>query len=148
MLIAVVSTAVCAQGSALSVTGDQGLQFGIVLPGLPSPVSPTDVANAGRFQVRGDRNAEVVIQFNLPTEMVAPGGAALPMAFGIADGSWSTRPSVQQAQIFDPNIPLVAQLGNSGRLYLRLGGTAQPLSTQPQGEYSATIAVIVAYTGN
>ena len=92
---AVGSTAVFAQGSALTVTGDQGLQFGIVLPGLPSSVSPTDVAYAGRFQVRGDRNAEVVIQFNLPTEMVAPGGAALPMAFVVADGCWSSRPSIQ-----------------------------------------------------
>jgi hypothetical protein len=148
MLFAVASTAVCAQGRVLTVTGDQGLQFGIVLPGLPSPVSPTDVANAGRFQIRGDRNAEVVIQFNLPTEMVAPGGAVLPMAFGVADGSWSARPSIQHAQAFDPNIPLVARLGNGGRLYVRLGGTAQPLSSQAQGEYSATIAAIVAYTGN
>jgi hypothetical protein len=147
-LFVIACTALRAQGGTLTATGDQGLQFGVVLPGLASPVSPTDAAMAGRFEIRGDRESEVVIDFILPTEMLAPGGAMLPLVFGVDDGRWGTRPSINQSQTFDPSVPLVARLGRSGRLYLRLGGTAMPLPSQVPGDYSATIAVTVAYTGN
>lgn len=137
-----------AQGGALSVTGDQNLLFGAVLPGLPTPVSPTDAANAGRFEIRGEKNLEVTVQFTLPASLLASDGAVLPLAFGATDGRWGTRPSIGQTQSFDPSIPLVAQLSRSGRLYIRLGGTAQPLTSQTPGDYAATITVTVAYTGN
>ena len=140
--------ALCAQGGTLMVTGDQDLQFGTVLPGIATPVSPTDAANAGRFEIRGDRDLELVIQFTLPAALVAPGGAVLPLAFGVTDGKWGARPSVPASQNFDPSVPLVAQLGRSGKLYLRLGGTAQPVPSQVSGDYAASITVTVAYTGN
>jgi hypothetical protein len=147
-LFVVACSALRAQGGTLTVTGDQDLQFGVVLPGLPTPISPTDAANAGRFQIRGDRGSEVVVDFILPMEMVSPGGAVLPLSFGVADGRWGTRPSVNQSQTFDPGVPLVARLGRSGRLYLRLGGTALPVPSQASGEYTGTITVTVACTGN
>jgi len=137
-----------AQGGALTVTGEQDLQFGSVLPGLPTPVSPADGTSAGQFQIRGERDAEVVVQLTLPTALVAQGGVELPLAFGFADGRWGTRPSIGQSQGFDPNVPLVAQLSRSGRLYIWLGGTAEPLPSQAPGIYSAAINITVAYTGN
>jgi hypothetical protein len=137
-----------AQPAPVAATADQDLRFGAVLPGLAAVVSRTDAVNAGRFQIRGAKNAEVVVQLTLPTEMNAPGGAQLPLSFGNADGGFGTRPAIGASQSFDPDLPLVAQLSRSGRLYLWLGGTAQPLPTQAPGDYTATITVTVAYTGN
>ena len=95
------STALCAQGGTLTVTGDQDLQFGVVLPGLASPVSPTDAANAGRFEIRGDRESEVMIQLTLPTALVTSGGDVLSLSFGVDDGRWGTAPSIRSARVFD-----------------------------------------------
>lgn len=137
-----------AQVANLTVTGEQDLQFGTVLPGLPTPVSPADGASAGRFEIRGNRDAEVVVELTLPSGLLAQGGTELPLAFGFADGRWGTRPSIRQSHGFDPNVPLVAQLSRGGRLYIWLGGTAQPLPSQAPGIYSAAINITVAYTGN
>ena len=147
-LFVTAGTALRAQGGTLTVTGDQDLQFGLVLPGLATPVSPTDVANAGRFQIRGDRESEVMIQLTLPTALVTPGGDVLPLTFGFDDGRWGTTPSIRSARVFDPGVALVVQLSRSGRMYLWLGGTAQPVPSQAPGEYAAAINVTVAYTGN
>ena len=144
----VANDALHAQGQALAVTGDQDLQFGAVLPGLATPVSPTDVANAARFEIRGGRDSEVVVQISLPSEMMTPGGAALTLAYGAADGRWSAHPSIRKSWSFDPSLPLVSQLSRSGRLYIWIGGTAQPLPAQVPGDYTAAINVTVAYTGN
>jgi len=132
----------------VAATADQDLRFGAVLPGLATVVPRTDAVNAGRFQIRGAKNTEVVVQLTLPSAMTAPGGAQLLLSFGNTDGGFGTRPAIGASQSFDPSLPLVAQLSQSGRRYLWLGGTVQPLPTQAAGDYAATITVTVAYTGN
>ncbi len=137
-----------AQIGNLTVTGEQDLQFGAVLPGLPTPISAADATNAGRFEIRGNRDAEIVVELTLPSALLAQGGTELPLAFGFEDGRCGNRPSIGQSQGFDPNVPLVALLSRSGRLYIWLGGTAQPIPSQAPGDYSAAINITVAYTGN
>jgi hypothetical protein len=136
-----------AQGGALMPVGSQDLQFGTVLPGLPTVISRLDAVNGGQFQIRGQRRAEVRIDFILPVALTAGSGATLPLQFGSADGGYSTKPAVGSAQSFDPHMPLVVILGNSGRLYFFLGGSALPTPLQEAGSYQGTITMTVAYTG-
>jgi hypothetical protein len=138
---------VAAQGGALVPVGSQDLRFGTVLPGFPTVISRLDAVNGGQFQIRGQRRAEVRIDFALPVTLTAGSGATLPLQFGSADGGYSTRPAVGSAQSFDPHIPLVVNLGNSGRIYFFLGGSALPTPLQEAGSYQGTITMTVAYTG-
>jgi hypothetical protein len=106
-----------------------------------------DVASAGQYDIRGTAGAEVRIEFVLPAVLNAPGGATLPLTFGAADGAYAAQPSLGASVPFDPRLPLVTRLGKSGRLYLRLGGTATPSTSQPSGSYASSVTVTVAYTG-
>jgi hypothetical protein len=132
----------------LNAVGTQDLDFGSVFAGVPTSVPRTDRAQSGQMQVNGGRNLEVLIEFVLPGFMVNPVGDQMPLSFGSNDGGYSTRPSMVSMQGFDPRNPLVARLGNNGRLYLTLGGTVQPPISQPAGAYSATATLTISYTGN
>lgn len=140
------ATALAAQAPATALER-QDLTFGVVLPGMATSISPLDPVNAGRYEIRGAKNTEVRIDFQLPTALVASDGTPMPLVISAGDGGYATQPNVRAQQAFDPNVPLIVSLGKSGRLYLWLGGTALPTSTQPSGDYSATITVTVAYTG-
>jgi hypothetical protein len=137
-----------AQGRPLTVTGDQLLNFGTVFPGVQERVSRTDAANAGRFEVRGRILAEVRITLTLPPALTASGGRTIPLVFGPNDGGRNTLNNATTAQAFDPRVPLVTRLGIPGRLFVFLGGTANPSPTASAGVYQATITLTSAYTGN
>jgi len=139
---------VAAPVSAQTPSGTQDLTFGTVLPGVPTVVARTDAARAGRLGIRGTRRAEVAVDFVLPAAMTGGAGASMPLVFGANDGGQSTNNNIAAATPFDPRATLVTRLGNSGRLYIFLGGTVQPTSQQRSGTYAATIAMNVAYTGN
>ena len=136
-----------AQGVPTAV-GSRTLNFGPVFPGLVGQVARTDAANAGRFNLRGRRNAEVQVTLTLPATLTAGGGRTMPLGFGANDGGFDTRNRAGSARAFDPRIPLVTRLGNNGRLFVFLGGSVMPSPVQPAGTYNATITLTVAYTGN
>jgi hypothetical protein len=143
------ATAARAQGARpLNPSGLQDLGFGLVFPGIPVTVLRTDAAGAGRFDIRGTRNAEVRLDFTLPVAMTAPGGASMPLVFGAGDGGFGTQNDIAAAQAFDPRVPLIARLGGNGRLFIWLGGTVWPSPTQPAAAYSAVVTVTATYTGN
>lgn len=142
------ATPLAAQGKGLSASAGHDLTFGALFPGVATTIQPLDAVNAGRFDIRGNKQAEVDIELTLPAALVSGGGAQLPLTFGPADGSYSQTPNANGATLFDPRVPLVTRLGNSGRVYVYLGGTATPGGQQKSGAYSATITLTVAYTGN
>ncbi len=151
--IAALALGVLITGSAvaqgpLTVLGRQDLTFGLLLPGVPITINRLDRANAGRFVIRGQQQAEVLIDLTLPAAMVAGSGATVPLRFDAADGGFSSRPALATMRVFDPRVPLVTGLGTNGRLYIFLGGTALPGGQQAAGIYIGTIALTVAYTGN
>lgn len=153
LLIAVLAVGLAGPGPAAAQFGPfafgfRNLAFGSLLPGVPEAVSPADGSRSGRFLIFGLRRAEVQIDFSLPAALAGPGGQALPLQFGPTDGGFSTTPATGSMVVFDPRVPLVTRLGNSGLLYLWLGGTALPSGQQPAGSYSATITITVAYTGS
>ncbi len=135
-----------AQGRVLGAFARQDLRFGVVVPGLPTVVTRLD-ANAARFEIRGERRAEVSVTLTVPTELVSPGGGRMTIRFHPDDGGFATTPADANSQAFDPRVPLVTTLSPGGRLYLWLGGTVAPGAVQPPGRYQATISLTVSYTG-
>jgi hypothetical protein len=137
-----------AQGRPLNPIGRQTLDFGALLPGARVTVSRLDPANAGQFEVRGQRFTEVELVLTLPSAMISARGAPLPLEFGPADGGVSNSPAITTSTAFDPRVPLRWILPNNGRAYVFLGGSAVPGVNQPGGRYTGTIVLTVAYTGN
>jgi hypothetical protein len=124
------------------------LDFGAVFPGVPAVVSRTDAARSGQFDLRGANQAEVSVTLTLPAALVGPGGQTVPLQFGADDGGYAQNNTIGAATAFDPRTPLVTRLSVSGRLFIWLGGMALPSPTQPSGDYTATITLVAAYTGN
>ncbi len=133
-------------GRPISVFGRQTLNFGTVLPGVPTTISRSDALNAGEFEIRGQKNAQVQVDLTLPAAMTS-GAQSLPLQFGPGDGGYSQFGTIAAADVFDPRVQLVTTLSSNGRLYVYLGGTALPGPQQGAGTYTGTIVLTVAYTG-
>jgi len=120
------------------------LNFGTVFPGIPVSVSAADAHNAGLFQVQGPAGASVRVELVLPAALTADGGARLPLLFGPRDGFADFSGTLgSQGLSFDPHAPVIGSLGASGRLFLRIGGTALPARPQTGGAYRGTIYLTV-----
>jgi spore coat protein U-like protein len=126
----------------LSAVGTQPLDFGNVFPGVSSTVLPTDV-NAGRFDVAGENNAEIDIDFTLPTTLDGTGGT-IPIAFESNSAAWVAGGGPFD---FDPNTGTTQNL-DAGSMIVLLGGTVDPAFDQTAGVYTNTVTMTVAYTGN
>jgi hypothetical protein len=118
------------------------LTFGEVLPGIATSIRTDDVGHAAQFEIQGDVNCPVRVEFLLPSSLVSIAGSQLPLAFVPGDGK--TDLGFKHHGIsFDPRVPLIASLGSDGKLYIKLGGTVTPNIGQPGGMYSATISITV-----
>lgn len=131
-------------GRALDVEGRRDLDFGTMIAGVPASVPPIA---GGFFRVRGQRQAELQLQFTLPASLDGPGGSA-PLSFSTTDGAHGMTPATGSAQVFDPRLPLTIVLSNSGSYYVWVGGTVSPPGQLARGTYTATIALTATYTGN
>lgn len=129
----------------LSVSGQQSLSFGVVLPGVARAVSRTDPLNSGQFSVSGVKNSGVQLTFSLPTTMTGPAGATMPLSFGASDGGYSTPETIGIQVAFDPRAAFTTALDKNGKALVYLGGTALPTSSQRAGNYTGTIILTVAY---
>ena len=134
-----------AQGP-IGVTGVQGVTFGTMLQGATKVVGRTDAANAAQFAVRGAGGGrQVQLQFTLPTNLVGPGGAAIPLSYAAGDAGFSAQQSIASQVGFDPRSPFVARLSQNGRGTVFLGARATPGAAQPPGTYTATLTLTVIY---
>jgi len=135
------------RGPPLRVKGQQSLAFNTLLPGVPEQVPRTDPARSGQLEIRGAKNAQLMIQFLLPQEMTGPNGAVIPLVFGPDDAGFTGSQRRGSQQGFDPSAPYTAILPTNGHGFVFIGGTAQPRVSQPAGNYSATVTLIVADPG-
>ena len=120
------------------------LDFGTILPGIPSSVSASDSRHAGLFQIQGAEGASVRVEFVLPAALTAEDGARLPVSFGPRDGLADFHGDrAPRGQPFDPRAPVIGSLAENGKAYLRLGGTVHPARLQSGGRYRATIFLTV-----
>jgi len=127
----------------LTVTGVRGVTFGAVFPGVPRVVSRTDPANAGQFDVGNAKFAPIQLSFTLPSAMVGPAGATMPLVFGGSDAGYSSPETITSQVGFDPKQPFATTLDKNGKAAVFIGGTAQPAPAQRAGAYTATITLTV-----
>lgn len=131
----------------LRVDGTRNLDFGTLIPGVPTLVSPTDAPRAGRIEIVGSAGATVQLLFTLPAVMTGPRGATLPLEFGPAAAAWSSVRAVGTLVPFDPRVPFSARLSAEGRAAVFLGGAVHPVTTQAAGPYGATVTITIIPTG-
>jgi|GEM_PF-3037393 len=121
----------------------QDLHFGTLVPGTENAVSVQDVSRRAEVVLHGRGAVQLLIV--LPSEMVSPEGARLPLRFGPADAAFVAG-TAAQPQRFDPRAGAVVTLPPAGEARLLLGGTAVVPFDQPAGQYSADLLVMVVNT--
>ncbi|MEX0891918.1 MAG: DUF4402 domain-containing protein [Gemmatimonadota bacterium] len=128
----------------LLVTSDQNLQFGLLTPGVAAAVPATDPTRRAQLTIEG--RGSFSITFQLPDELIGPGGDAIPLLFGAADGLLDFKNSLTA---FDPAVGTEVRFNPAHTVAsIYLGGQAQPPPGQPVGTYTATIVMMVVQTGN
>lgn len=130
---------------ALTVTGNQPLDFGNVFPGVNKTVAVGD-AGAGKFTVAGQAGANVNLSFTLPANLPH---ASLPTSLPIGSwsGHWATTDVTSGGTSFTPSAGNTAANlhGTTGNLYVYLGAQVSPGGAQAAGSYSAQLTMTVAY---
>jgi hypothetical protein len=143
LLGAALPPVVGAQGKPLNISGVHNLTFGAVFPGVPRVISRTDAANAGQFDIGYAKFSPIQLTFTLPSAMVGPAGATMPLVFGASDAGYSSPETITSQVGFDPRVPFATALDKNGRAAVFIGGRAQPFPSQRAGAYTATIILTV-----
>lgn len=134
--------AVQGQVAALPI---QDLAFGLLQPGLPMSVPPSDASRRAEVEVRG--SGFLVLDFVLPSEMVSAGGARLPIRFGSSDAivEYLRRGGTYTV---NPNTATFLPIFRFQRgVLIYLGGTVDPAPDQPPGRYVAAISIQISNLG-
>ena len=129
--------------SPINVVGFQPLAFGNVFPGVNKLVDPSDLTNAGRFDVTGQASTAVTLSFTLPAALTGP-GAPLPIA-GYQAIRADDAAQTTNAFFFAPGASNAATLSGAGALYVWVGATVTPPTNQAAGLYTGTITMTVVY---
>lgn len=129
-----------------SVTGIRNLDFGVVIRGVQTSVSPNDPVRSGRFYVRHVLNRQVQVKFTLPTRLArVAGGANLPISFGTTDAVAKGTAPTSNPLTFNPNNTQTFTLVTSADFYINLGGRVSPAANQATGAYSGTIVLTCTF---
>ena len=119
----------------------QPLAFGYLTQGLTEVVPYTDTFRRGVVTVDGSGQAWVRVV--LPTTLVSPQGASIPLQF--LAGDVAAQETGKAPAAFDPSTSVRVNLGK-GTASLFIGGRAVPAANQRAGAYSATMTIIVSPT--
>jgi hypothetical protein len=127
----------------LIVTGFRDLAFGPVIPGVTNTVAPSDPVKSGEFQIQAALGTRLRLDFILPTVLIGPSGATMPINFQNNDALLiETGPgAVSQYQNPKSMKPYTMLYGN--RLLLFLGGSVTPAGNQANGPYANTVNLTV-----
>jgi len=144
----------------LTGVGTRALQFGTIVPGTTSVTVLPRTPPGGEFRIAGVKSRKSVdISFTLPTQLDGPAGASIPLSFngnfaGLCEVDTSgacvvpsfvtcnpvTTPSFRdQPTRYQPGRKVYAF--DAYQVYL--GGTASPSATQRQGNYTASVGVLL-----
>ena len=144
----------------LTGNGTSALQFGVIVPGTTTVTVLPNTNSAGQFRITGVKNRKSVdISFTLPTQLNGPAGASIPLSFnghfaGLCaidtSGACVVPSFVTWNPVTTPSFrdqPTRYQPGRKVYAYdayqVYLGGTASPSATQRQGNYTASIGVLL-----
>jgi hypothetical protein len=129
----------------VSVLGIRNLAFGPVIVGIPSSVLPTEPLRSGQYRITAPVGSRIRIDFDLPKQLVGPGTARLPIAFGKTDAIVIGNAPGSVPLVLDPNpkANLKYDMGTSTAANIFLGGTVTPAGNQAPGGYVATVTLTV-----
>jgi hypothetical protein len=138
--------AVAIVSEGLAINNLRNLDFGTVFPGLFSTVAETD-ATSGHFRVLGATSAEVQLSFPaLPGTLDDGFGNSMSVTFTATE---SASDALGVGNACDTATGCTTNLdGTTGELHVYVGGTVTAGDPQPAGNYSATVTLNAAYTGN
>jgi hypothetical protein len=126
----------------ITVTKNNDLSFGNVFPGVDKSIAVT-AGGAAKFTVAGQASTPVNLTFTIPVT-IASGGNTLTLASWT--GHYATTDVTSGGTTFTPSASATsATLSGSGALYVYVGATAQPSSTQAAGSYSGNMTMTVVY---
>lgn len=146
-VVALFIAASTGEAQRLTISPVRGVQFGLLFPGIPRTVAPSDPVRAGVLQLQGPNGAQVALFFILPSNLRGPSGARLPISYSATSGGYTTGATGGQV-LFDPRVIYRPRLSASGRGTIFVGAIATPAPNQRNGTYNATIIVIAALTGS
>jgi hypothetical protein len=136
--------------AAQDITVNNNLEFGSVFPGVPKSISKRTPGEAAEFHVTGTPNAEITVDFALPTYMHTSGNNMV-LQYSATDCALDSSAVPNQGSPGRDNLnpwqTITYRLGSAG-LTIWLGATVVPVVMQRPGSYSATITMTVTYTGN
>lgn len=135
--------------TALVVTPGTDLDFGLVIQGVNKtvdPAAPASGTTSGKFSIAGQASQSVSVTFTaLPANLTGPSSATMPITY---TGIRNTTNSPSGGVAFTPSTGIASTpLSGTGDLYLFLGGTVSPGTSQSAGSYQATVTMQVAYIG-
>ncbi|MEX0720765.1 MAG: hypothetical protein WD059_08870 [Balneolaceae bacterium] len=132
---------------SINVITIQELDFGdTIFPGIEKTILFTD-SNAAQFEITGEPDREVLIQFQLPEALEDQQSNSLDISFSTSDAGYhSTVSGAMNATVFNPNSGTTATLNSEGKLYVWVGATAMPLHTQAGNYYQENLILEVDYT--
>lgn len=150
LLLCVAVAGLTTETAAQTVTTQNNLTFGGVVPGAIKTVSKATPGAAAEFLISGTEGDEILIDFSLPTHMES-GANLLLLYFSDTDCALDSSAIPDQSSPDwddqNPRSTITARLG-SGGLTVWLGGSARPNTEQLPGSYSAEIVITVTLTGN
>jgi len=127
-----------------TVTGLRDLDFGVVIRGVQTTVSPSDPIQSGRFLVSSSPGTRVQLRFTLPSTLArVGGGGTMPIAFKNGDGIYQGTAPGSPPNAFNPGATTNITLSPGPYANVWLGGRVSPSGTQPTGSYRGTIVLTV-----
>jgi hypothetical protein len=126
----------------ITVTKTNDLAFGSVFPGLTASVAVTS-SSAASFSIQGQANASVNLTFTLPAT-ISSSGNTLSVTNWVARRN--TTNSAASGTDFTPSASATSTtLSGAGALYVFVGATVAPSTSQAAGTYSGTATLTVVY---
>ena len=127
----------------ITVAGVRDLSFGSVTRGIPATISPSDVINSGQWNIGVGALRTIRLTFTLPSNLIGPGGATLPITFGSSDAWRKETLALGAGTFFNPNNPVTFLVVVGPGVTVRLGGRVSPSVSQVSGSYQGTIILTV-----
>lgn len=143
----------------IQIAAERPLTFPRLVPGAVRTVSASvAVTQNGRFRITGAACAQIDVRFSLPSVVVGPEGATMPVDQWDGEWGFSTMPvgsflpsPVPTRMYFDhSSTSCFTGAGGftedeAGTILVRIGGTVRAGANQRGGRYTSTLMVIINY---
>jgi hypothetical protein len=129
------------------VSGVRDLDFGAVVAGLTTQVSPSDPVKSGSFYIRYVAGGKIKVTLTIPSTLPRiGGGGSIPVSFRNGDAFVVSTAPGSNPNYFNPNgVSVSFLLAGAPDANVYLGGRVSPAAAAPAGNYSAPVIVTVVF---